>query len=53
MDQMQIGKFIAGTRKLNNFTQRQLVKALSISDRTISKWEAGVHLDEYPTPPPR
>ncbi|MDO4547792.1 MAG: helix-turn-helix transcriptional regulator, partial [Clostridia bacterium] len=41
MDQIKIGRFIAKTRKEQNMTQRQLADALSISDKTISKWECG------------
>ena len=41
MDQIQIGKFIAESRKAKDLTQRQLADALSISDKTISKWEYG------------
>ena len=41
MDQIQIGRFIAKTRKSLHLTQRQLADALSISDKTISKWETG------------
>lgn len=41
MDQIQIGKFIAESRKSRNLTQRQLADTLSISDKTISKWECG------------
>ena len=46
MDQIQIGKFIAESRKSMNLTQRQLADALSISDKTISKWECGKGLPE-------
>lgn len=46
MDQVRIGKFIAKTRKLRNLTQKQLADALSISDKTISKWECGKGLPE-------
>lgn len=46
MNQIQIGKFIAKTRKAQNLTQRQLADALSISDKTISKWECGKGLPE-------
>lgn len=46
MDQIQIGKFIAETRKAQKLTQRQLADALSISDKTISKWECGKGLPE-------
>lgn len=46
MDQIRIGKFIAESRKSRNLTQRQLADALSISDKTISKWECGRGLPE-------
>ncbi len=46
MDQIKIGKFIAETRKQQNMTQRQLADTLSISDKTISKWECGKGLPE-------
>ncbi len=46
MDQVRIGKFIAETRKAQGFTQRQLADALSISDKTVSKWETGRGLPE-------
>ena len=41
MDQIRIGRFIAESRKARNLTQRQLANALSISDKTVSKWECG------------
>jgi len=46
MDQIKIGKFIAEARKARNLTQRQLADALSISDKTVSKWERGRGLPE-------
>ena len=46
MDQVQIGRFIAERRKSKNLTQRQLAEALSISDKTVSKWERGKGLPE-------
>lgn len=46
MDQIKIGKFIAESRKSRKLTQRQLADALSISDKTISKWECGKGLPE-------
>lgn len=46
MDQIRIGKFIAETRKSKNLTQKQLAEVLSISDKTISKWECGRGLPE-------
>ncbi len=41
MDQIKIGKFIASERKRKQYTQRQLADILTISDKTISKWETG------------
>lgn len=46
MDQIQIGKFIAQMRKEKKLTQRQLADKLSISDKTVSKWECGKGLPE-------
>lgn len=47
MDQAKTGRFIAGRfiaarRKELGLTQRQLAERLSISDKTVSKWECGV-----------
>ena len=39
MDQVRIGRFIAETRRAQGLTQRQLADLLSISDKTVSKWE--------------
>ncbi|MBR5316641.1 MAG: helix-turn-helix transcriptional regulator [Lachnospiraceae bacterium] len=41
MNQIKIGKFIAEERKAKKYTQRELADKLSISDKTISKWERG------------
>lgn len=46
MEQIKIGKLIAKMRKEKNMTQRQLADALSISDKTVSKWECGKGLPE-------
>ena len=46
MNQIKIGKLIAETRKAHNLTQRQLADALSVSDKTVSKWECGKGLPE-------
>lgn len=46
MDQIKIGRYIAETRKAQRLTQRQLADALSISDKTVSKWECGKGLPE-------
>ena len=41
MDQQKTGNFIAEMRKERGLTQRELAQKLSISDRTVSKWECG------------
>lgn len=46
MEQIKIGKFIAEERKAKGLTQRQLADVLSISDKTVSKWECGKGLSE-------
>ena len=40
----EIGAHIAALRKAKGLTQEQLADQLSISDKTISKWETGVSL---------
>lgn len=46
MDQIRIGRFIAEIRKSQHLTQKQLADLLSVSDKTISKWECGKGLPE-------
>ena len=46
MDQLKIGKFIAGCRKEQGFTQMQLAEQLGITDKAISKWERGVAMPD-------
>ena len=46
MDQIKIGRFIAQMRRTQDMTQRQLADMLSISDKTVSKWECGKGLPE-------
>ena len=41
MDTVKIGRFIAERRKTYGLTQIQLADVLSISDKTVSKWECG------------
>lgn len=47
MDQIMIGKFIAKKRKEQNLTQEQLAERLSVSNKTISKWETGKCMPDY------
>lgn len=42
MDKEKTGALIAAARKEKNMTQRELAKALHVSDRAVSKWERGV-----------
>lgn len=46
MDQVKIGKFIAGCRKEANLTQAQLAEKLDITNRAVSKWETGKALPD-------
>ncbi|MEG1577616.1 MAG: helix-turn-helix transcriptional regulator [Oscillospiraceae bacterium] len=46
MDTSKIGKFIADSRKTCGLTQVQLADELSISDKTVSKWECGKGLPD-------
>ena len=46
MDQVKIGKFIATARKQQNLTQREFADILSISHKTVSKWECGNGMPE-------
>ena len=46
MDQVKIGQFIKTLRKEKNFTQREIAESLSISEKTVSKWETGNGLPE-------
>ena len=41
MNQKEIGKFIAKSRKEKKLTQMQLAEKLNITDRAVSKWETG------------
>ena len=53
MDLIKIGKYIAEKRKALGLTQKQLAEKLNMSDKSVSKWERGVHLDKDTTPFPR
>ena len=46
MDQVKIGRFIKAVRKEKNLTQREVAEKLSISEKTVSKWETGNGLPE-------
>lgn len=46
MDLIKIGKYIAGKRKNQGMTQKQLAEKLGMSDKSVSKWERGVCLPD-------
>ena len=46
MDQVKIGQFIKACRKEKSLTQREVADSLSISEKTVSKWETGNGLPE-------
>ena len=46
MDQLKIGKFIAGCRKEKGLTQAQLAEKLNITDKAVSKWERGIAMPD-------
>ena len=46
MDQVKIGQFIKSIRKQKSLTQREVAERLSISEKTVSKWETGNGLPE-------
>jgi len=45
MEKQTIGRFIAALRKANGMTQQHLADKLSVSNKTVSKWECD---DGYP-----
>lgn len=46
MDQQKIGRFIRDLRKEKDLTQEQLAEQLSVSRRTVSRWETGSNLPD-------
>ena len=47
MNQTAIGSYNARKRKEQNLTQEQLAEKLSVSNKTISKWENGKSMPDY------
>ena len=47
------GNTIRKLREAKKLTQAQLAEKLDVSDKAVSKWETGVHLDKDTTPIPR
>lgn len=46
MNQKKMGAFIRALRKEKNLTQEQLAEALSVSNRTVSRWETGSNIPD-------
>lgn len=44
MEQKKTGQYIMQKRKEKNMTQEELAEKLSVSNKTVSKWETGVSL---------
>lgn len=42
MDQKKIGLFITTCRKKKGLTQKQLAEKLSVTDKSVSKWERDI-----------
>ena len=53
MDTEKFGKFIAACRMDNHMTQKELAQKLQVTDKAVSRWERGVHLDKDTTSIPR
>lgn len=47
MDQKRIGKFILDCRKAKDLTQEQLAEKLSVTSKSISRWENGNTMPDY------
>lgn len=46
MDQQKIGSFLKMLRKEKDLTQEQLAEQLSVSGRTVSRWETGSNMPD-------
>ena len=46
MDQVKIGSFLKKLRKEKNLTQEKLAEQLSVSNRTVSRWETGSNMPD-------
>ena len=46
MDQKKMGSFLRALRKEKGLTQEQLAEQLSVSDRTVSRWETGSNMPD-------
>ncbi len=46
MDQKKVGAFLKTLRKERGLTQEQLAEQVSVSNRTVSRWETGSNLPD-------
>ena len=46
MDKKEIGRKISALRKEKEMTQKELAEKLHVSDKTVSKWETGIHFPD-------
>lgn len=46
MDQIKIGMFLRDLRKEKNLTQEQLAEKMSVSNRSVSRWETGSNMPD-------
>ena len=46
MDQRKIGSFLKELRKEKGLTQEQLAEKMSVSGRTVSRWETGSNMPD-------
>ena len=53
MDNQKLDIYIAKARKPKRLTQKELAERLHVTDKAVSKWETGYHLDKDTTPIPR
>lgn len=47
MDQQKFGAFLRQLRRGKGLTQEQLAEALSVSNRSVSRWETGRNLPDF------
>ena len=46
MDKKRIGQRISTLRKEKGMTQKELAEKLCVTDKSVSKWETGVHFPD-------
>ena len=49
MDQIKVGHFLAQLRKEHEWTQEQLAEKLSVTGKTVSRWENGNYMPDIDT----